>query len=134
MDGGNGTQDYARLDTSTSGCHDGDGLSASGSSSRSSGLSSGSGISSSVDADAKRALEEEEARLEKEVRRRDDGTATSVGSQGHPDSCAPCVFFALAPDRCSPGIRCKFCHFSHASKARVRQKVGRRRATGTARK
>eukprot|EP00931_Biecheleriopsis_adriatica_P012532 TRINITY_DN113701_c0_g1_i1.p1 TRINITY_DN113701_c0_g1~~TRINITY_DN113701_c0_g1_i1.p1 ORF type:complete len:156 (+),score=10.40 TRINITY_DN113701_c0_g1_i1:41-469(+) len=52
------------------------------------------------------------AELESKVRRTDEGMPTSIGSQGHPEACSPCLF-AFSTARCSKGLQCRYCHFHH---------------------
>lgn len=55
------------------------------------------------------------------------GAYTSVGSVGHAQgTCKPCVFAHHAEKSCANGVSCRFCHFEHAPKRRMRLRKQRR--------
>eukprot|EP00931_Biecheleriopsis_adriatica_P001264 TRINITY_DN10154_c0_g1_i1.p1 TRINITY_DN10154_c0_g1~~TRINITY_DN10154_c0_g1_i1.p1 ORF type:complete len:238 (+),score=37.34 TRINITY_DN10154_c0_g1_i1:59-772(+) len=77
---------------------------------------------SSEDALARELEQAELAELKETVPRTDQGTLTSIGSTGHPETCSPCVFAFLAVG-CSKGFKCEFCHFRHENAKMVKGHV-----------
>jgi len=60
------------------------------------------------------------------IPKKEDGTRSSHGSQGHPDKCTPCCFFMRARG-CADGMLCSMCHDSHPTECYSRRKKQRLR-------
>jgi len=58
------------------------------------------------------------------IPKKEDGTRSSHGSQGHPDQCTPCCFFIRARG-CADGMLCSMCHDSHPTDGYSRRKKRR---------
>lgn len=57
----------------------------------------------------------------------EQGAYTSIGSVGHAEGvCKPCVFAHHAEKICANGVQCRFCHFEHEPKRRMRLRKQRR--------